>query len=459
MNDMIRDNQAIKILIVDDTPANISLLAEMLEQKGYQILAASDGERAIKIASYIIPDLILLDIMMPVMNGYETCRILKSQEQTRNIPVVFISAKADIEDILMGFSVGGADYINKPFHEEEVYARINSLINVQQLNKRLSSSESELKSLLQKYQQQADRMEKIVTHIDDAILEVGAKGQIEFVNPAVSQLFDFSIEELRNMNFLQLLAEPFASEYEKYLQHHNILENNGHSGLQNKDQEKLQVSIIGKRKGGLEFPIDFSFIRLPAEQLRYLVFIHDISIHKDKQEQLRTLSYIDPLTKLSNRRRFDDFFIKEWRRGLRNQKPLAFIMIDIDNFKLFNDSNGHKQGDDCLVTIAQAIKDVIKRPGDMVARLGGEEFAVILPDTSLDGVKQIAEQIRKEVEQLAIPHCYSERGVVTISLGIAISTDQECSSAEQLYQNADQALYQAKLSGKNQYRVFGHNRC
>ncbi len=442
MTELLTDNQDTKILIVDDTSANISLLTEMLQLKGYQILAANDGRRAIKIATHLLPDLILLDIMMPDMNGYETCQILKSQEQTRNIPVVFISAKSEIEDVLMGFSVGGADYINKPFYEEEVYARIKSLISVQQLNKQLSHSESELKTVLQKYQQQADRLEKIVSHIDNGILEVDAQGNIEFVNPAVSQLFNYNITELEGMNLLQLLAEPFAGEYKQYLLEPGSKE------------EKQFSSILVKRKDGCEFPVDFSLITLPADEPRYLAIIHDISIHKNREEKLKDLSYNDSLTKLSNRRRFDEFFHKEWRRSLRNRKPLAFIMIDIDNFKLFNDTYGHKQGDDCLITIASTIKNTIKRPGDMVARLGGEEFVVLLPDTDREGVMQIAEQIRKAVEQQEIPHYSSARGIVTISLGIAISMDKNCDSTEQLYKNADQALYQAKKAGKNQYRIF-----
>ena len=446
-----------KILIVDDFPANISLLTEMLELKGYQILAAGDGDRAIKIATHIIPDLILLDIMMPGMNGYETCQRLKSQQQTRNIPVVFISAKTEMEDMLMGFSVGGADYINKPFYEEEVYARIKSLIHVQQLNKQLSESELELKKLLREHQQQTERLEKIVTHIEDGILEVDANGNIKFVNPAVSKLFDYTLDELVEMNFLKLLAEPFAGEYKKLLANNTFSSDNKSlnklTGL-----DKQQVSIMARRKGGFEFPVDFSFMPLPAQNQRYLVFMHDISIHKDKENQLRSLSYVDPLTKLSNRRRFDEFFDKEWRRSIRTQKPLAFIMIDIDNFKLFNDTYGHKAGDDCLVTIAATIKNTIKRPADMVVRLGGEEFAVILPDTTLEGVTQIAEQIRQAVENRKIPHDSTELGFVSLSLGIAVSTDDLCNNAQQLYKNADHALYQAKLAGKNQYMVYESKR-
>ncbi len=445
------NNKTIKILIVDDTPANISLLTEMLELKNYQVLAAGDGERAIKIAGHIKPDLILLDIMMPGMNGFETCQVLKSEEGTRHIPVVFISAKSEMEDMLMGFSVGGADYINKPFHEEEVYARIKSLIDVQQLNKQLMASEARLTKLVQENKEQAERLDKIVSHIGDGILQVDAQGNIEFVNPAVSELFDYTLEELEGMNFLQLLAEPFAGEYKKYLSGHTAT---GLIDEHDSSEERPLVSIIGRRKGGFQFPIDFSFVILPAQKQHYLIVIHDISVHKDKEEKLRTLSYVDPLTNLANRRRFDEFFLKEWLRSQRNQKSLAFIMIDIDNFKLFNDTYGHKQGDDCLKVIADSISSVIKRPGDMVARLGGEEFSVVLPDTTLDGVIKIAEQIRQSVAALNIPHYSSELGIVTISLGIAIHICTQCDNANQLYQQADQALYQAKQAGKNQYMVF-----
>ena len=130
-----------KILLVDDKAANISLLTAILEEKGYQISAASDGEQAIKIANYMLPDLILLDIMMPGIDGFETCRRLKRRIETKTIPVIFISAKSEIEDILMGFSVGGVDYINKPFYKEEVCARIKSQLKIQSLNKKLVSSE------------------------------------------------------------------------------------------------------------------------------------------------------------------------------------------------------------------------------------------------------------------------------------------------------------------------------
>ncbi len=129
-----------KILIIDDTQENIALLVEILQKKGYHISAASSGERGIVIAEKIKPDLILLDIMMPGIDGYETCRRLKSQKKTKKIPIIFVSAKHETDDILTGFSVGGVDYINKPFFEEEVCARIKSQIKIQQLNRKLKKS-------------------------------------------------------------------------------------------------------------------------------------------------------------------------------------------------------------------------------------------------------------------------------------------------------------------------------
>lgn len=142
-------------------------------------------------------------------------------------------------------------------------------------------------------------------------------------------------------------------------------------------------------------------------------------------------------------------------RSQRTKKPLTFIMIDIDYFKQYNDTYGHQAGDICLTTLANVIKNIIKRPCDIIARIGGEEFAVILPDTDQIGAVNIAEKLRKSVCDLAIPHSSSEHKVITISLGIATSvSDEQGLTSKILYNKADQALYQAKRSGRNKYIVF-----
>ena len=444
-----------QILVVDDTQDNIALLTEILQNKGYQISAARDGERAIKIARHIIPDLILLDIMMPGIDGFETCKRLKSLDSTKAIPVIFISAKTDMSDLVTGFSVGGTDYITKPFHEEEIYARVENQLKIKNLNHQLATSEVNMRDLLVEYQQQSEQLQQIVTLVIDGLLKLNSSGEIQDANPAIEKLFGYSTQALQSINFTRLLAEPFASQYENLFEHNSLeLEHNGLE-LEHDFSKEKSVELIGKRQDGSEFPIEFSLLKMPASEKMYLAVIHDITVHKNKEEKLRDLSYLDPLTNLSNRRYFDENFARVWLQGQRTRSQIAFIMIDIDFFKQFNDSYGHQAGDVCLIKIAETLKDNIKRPGDIVARIGGEEFAVILPDTSKEGVIQVAEQLRHNVQALKIPHCDSIYNVITISLGIAITTpDNECHASSMLHKMADEALYQAKQSGRNQYTVF-----
>ncbi|MCU7968252.1 MAG: response regulator, partial [gamma proteobacterium symbiont of Bathyaustriella thionipta] len=289
-----------KILIVDDTPANITLLSEILEKKGYQISAARDGEKAIKIADHTQPDLILLDIMMPIMDGFETCQQLKSQTNTKDIPIIFISAKTEMNDLVTAFSVGGVDYINKPFHEDEVNSRIINQLQIRNLHQQLTTSELNMRNLLTNYQFQSDRLQHIVDHVVDAIIEISISGSIQFANPAVEKLFGYPVEELMTVDFSQLLAEPFASLYDEFFET-SLLE--GEQGYFSGDKI---FEITAKRKDGSEFPIDFSFMKISTGKEMYLAVIHDITVHKDKEEKFRSLSNIDPLTNLANRRHFEE---------------------------------------------------------------------------------------------------------------------------------------------------------
>ena len=165
---------------------------------------------------------------------------------------------------------------------------------------------------------------------------------------------------------------------------------------------------------------------------------------------LQRLSVIDPLTAIANRRRFDETLGVEWRRALRQERPLALLMVDIDNFKAFNDRYGHQAGDACLQQVAEALASAASRPGDLVARYGGEEFAILLADTDAAGAMVVAEKVRQSVEDLAIPHEASQvKPVVTVSVGLAAEFPQIPSAAETLIARADAALYEAKAEGRN----------
>ena len=167
------------------------------------------------------------------------------------------------------------------------------------------------------------------------------------------------------------------------------------------------------------------------------------------QDQLRSLALTDQLTGLSNRRLFDEFSVREWKRAVRERSALSAIMIDVDLFKLYNDRYGHPAGDKCLAAVASAVGAVANRPGDLAARYGGEEFVVMLAGTTSEGCEFVAERVRKSVEMLQLPHGGSPFGKVTVSVGFATASPDAQSELAGLIEMADKALYAAKTTGRN----------
>lgn len=171
--------------------------------------------------------------------------------------------------------------------------------------------------------------------------------------------------------------------------------------------------------------------------------------------ELALLSRTDNLTRLANKRHLDETLEREWMRSQRNGEPLAVLMLDVDHFKLYNDTYGHLAGDACLRQLAETIHHSVREQCDFTARFGGEEFCVVMPDTDLATAREIAERIRAAVEALQLPHAGSARGHVTVSIGVASSAQSQASCEEDLVGNADKALYEAKRRGRNRVETFG----
>ncbi len=187
-----------------------------------------------------------------------------------------------------------------------------------------------------------------------------------------------------------------------------------------------------------------------------LCVISDVTTQRDAARKLselnlrlEALARMDGLTELANRRAFDEVLEKEFLRSARTGAPLSLLLIDVDNFKAFNDAYGHPAGDECLRSIAGALVAALQRPGDLAARYGGEELAAILPETGADGALSLAEVIRSAVSDLAIPHAATASGIVTISLGVATRAGRGGDRAGELVERADEALYAAKAAGRN----------
>ena len=430
-----------KVLIVDDTPQNVELLHRMLSHQNYSVSGVPSGKVALDVVKRFKPDVILLDVMMPELNGFETCERLKADPETSMIPVIFITAKTDATDIAEGFKVGGADYIFKPAREEEVWARVGHQV---QLKKLIDNKNSLIKQL----HQMERRNREIVNRASDPIMVISEKGLIDSANPAAAQMFKFSMLELIGQRFTDFIS-PLRRD--KYVDCFNQTMSQIDSCSVINDGP-AELSILDKN--GDEIPVDLSISQIGLESPKFLCLLHDLSLHHKLVKQLRELSLVDKLTGIANRRKLDDFYSNEWYRCLRNQTELSVLFMDIDHFKKYNDSYGHQMGDNCLKLVASVLESRVSRPSDLVARYGGEEFVAVLSDTSYVGAMEVAEKIRQKVELLNQEHDSSPiANRVTLSIGVATCIPTESIDSESLLKAADDALYQAKANGRNQ--VFG----
>lgn len=292
-----------RILIVDDEKMNLKALADLLKEEYAPVLARS-GEQALHHAfGDSPPDLVLLDVVMPQMDGYEVIKNLKNHDKTKNIPVIFVTALSSVEDEEQGLKLGAVDYITKPYSPPIVKMRIRN----------------------------------------------------------------------------------------------------------------------------------------------HLRLVHQYKL-------LDQLAYLDGLTEIPNRRRFEAVLEKEWARSARNGAPFSLAMVDVDFFKQYNDHYGHAMGDLALQKIAKTLEHGLNRPGDLVARYGGEEFVIVLPETDAAAAKVVAERLRLNVFDRNIPHQFSQvADYVSVSIGLVTIMHMDYATLpETILKTADQNLYLAKQNGRNQ---------
>jgi diguanylate cyclase (GGDEF)-like protein/PAS domain S-box-containing protein len=420
------------ILIVDDAPDNLSVLRKLMVEQGYQTFVANSGERGLEIARRVHPDLILLDVIMPGMDGFETCRQLKANPSTQGIPVLFMSARNGQDDVVTGFDLGAVDFISKPLRMAEVCARVRTQLQIR------FSTESQ--------QEQAERLRTIVNNMAEGLLIIEPDGRIQFTNPACDQYLGYMGNELAGKSISDLLNPLVAQEYLEYFSRYTASPDTAHShGTR---------EVIIRHRTGKSVCMDLTLTPMFLRQPLFIGLLHDITHHKMSEDALQRAAMVDPLTKIANRRHFDTFLEKEWQRAMRNGAALSLVVLDVDHFKLYNDTLGHAQGDVCLQQVAQAISTHALRVTDLAARYGGEEFVLLFAETDADSAYLLAESIRSHVESLKIPHPKSATSPwITVSIGVATLHPQPADNIESLFVAADRAMYVAKESGRNQVRA------
>jgi len=318
------------------------------------------------------------------------------------------------------------------------------LIRKEELEKEIE----ERKQAEEALRESEERFRLISRLAHDAILLMDHEGKISYWNEAAIRIFGYTQNEALGRDLHRLLAP------EKYLDAFNKgFKKFAPTGTGSAIGHTLELTALRKDKS--EFPMELSLSAVEVKgQWHSIGVIRDISERKQAEEELKRLSYLDGLTGVANRRRFDEALGLEWRRMTRNAKPLSLIMCDIDFFKTYNDTYGHQGGDDSLRLVANTLNSVPGRPGDLVARYGGEEFAVILPGTDSQGAKSLVEKMRVHVESLEITHnCSQVCEVLTISLGVATTIPTHGSLPDELISAADQALYEAKKEGRNRVNL------
>lgn len=414
-----------KILIADDEPLNISVVADILRHE-YDLLVATNGEKVLHIIqAEQKPDLILLDIMMPGMSGFEVAKRIKENSDTAYIPIIFLTSKHDHESIVKGFELGAVDYLSKPFNREELLVRIKNTLQIFSLRNALNRA-------LEKSQQYVKTIENQMVLIDKNIIisSTDLEGKITDVSDAFCKISGYTKEQLIGKNHKVLRHPDMQSSAFAKLWETIESGETWYGEIKNRSKKGAYYwleTIIYPRYNDL------------GEKIGYTAISQNISDKKWIEE----LSVTDQLTQLHNRMYLENSFKTEIKRSKRYNHPFAIIMIDIDHFKEVNDTYGHDVGDNVLTKIAKILSDNI-RETDIIGRWGGEEFLIICPHTTDTDAYILAEKIRMIVEASS----FDVVGHKTCSFGVSVFDLNE-ESYKEVLKRSDEALYRAKKNGRN----------
>ena len=417
------EKQLLKILIIDDVPANLALLGLAL-QDDYQIQIATSGAKGLALALAEPPALILLDIMMPDMDGYETCQRIQAEPLLRDIPIIFVTALTELDAEAHGFTLGAADYLTKPISMEIARLRIRNLLEREQLRRELRLAAS------------------VFAHTHDSVVITDPQNRIIDVNDAFTRISGYTREEVLGKDPRLLKSGRQSLEFYQNLWNSLLTQGYWSGEIWNRNKKGevyaalTAISVVRDARGDIHH-----FIGLSA----------DITPMKNHEYDLERIAHYDLLTGIPNRLLLSDRLSQAIVHTQRAANHMAVCYLDLDGFKPVNDQFGHDAGDLLLIEVSRRIKDCL-RAGDTVARIGGDEFILLLLDFNQSD--ECIAVLTRMLNQVAHPVCIDDHIItVSASLGFTLYPEDQA-DADTLMRHADQAMYVARQRGKNRYHLF-----
>jgi two-component system cell cycle response regulator len=446
-----------RVLIVDDIPANVRLLEARLTAEYFDVITATSGREALEICNRGEVDIVLLDVMMPEMDGFETCARLKASSKTHHIPVLMVTALDQPSDRVKGLNAGADDFLTKPVDDVQLMARVKSLVRLKVLT-------DELRARAQTGQQIA--IEDAVRAMDSIGAEGGnilvietdqrhaerIKGYLTpahqvdiLLNPAdaVFQIADGHYDlvlvsmALGEFDPLRICSQMRTLEQSRTLPILLMAEESDRSRV----VRALDIGVNDFIMRPVERNELAARVRTQIRRYRYAVELRETVNHT------LALAVTDELTSLYNRRYFDRHLSLMLDKAREQERDMAVMLIDMDFFKAVNDSHGHDAGDIVLKEFSARLRRNI-RGVDLACRYGGEEFVVLMPDTDYRQAQGVAERVRQAVAERAFVIDAAKSLPITVSVGVALN-EGEMDTPEHLVKRADVALYRAKREGRN----------
>lgn len=452
-----------RVLVVDDVPPNVKLLEAKLTGEYFDVLTAYSGPEALEVIGREHPDIILLDVMMPGMDGFEVCSKIKSDPATAHIPVVMVTALDQPSDRVAGLEAGADDFLTKPVQDLALFARVKSLVRLKIMMDELRNREATSMSLGWEDDNEdivmaadvptdgniliVDEQDRVMERIAKALTGLGEltfmKGGEDVAERAREKNYDLIIVSLtmRETDGLRVCSKLRSFEETRHVPILVMVDDGNHKKLIRALEMGVNDYVVR--------PVDrMEFVARVQTQLKRKRYADKLWENFHLSMQLATT---DAVTGLYNRHYLTSHLETQLKAAQRSKKPLSVLMMDIDHFKAVNDTYGHAVGDRVLKEFAVRIGKNV-RGVDLAARYGGEEFVVMMPETPQDWAYMIGDRLREEIAENKFDVGSSDGPIsVTVSIGVATSDDDILPA--QILESADKALYRAKEEGRNKVIV------